>query len=296
MPVAYCLGRSAIQSVHISHAKEKYKAMKRILVSLMVALLVVTLCIGLPNNAALADTTSASSPCSGKMIKVKPNVDKKNRMERVKKTLPAGSYQVRVLGMKEGGRAWRTNDKKWHTSYHINSDNLNIKVITGSYKTKAKALAESVGVNFVLPDEEVVKFSVFDKKKRKDSTGALHLCLTSSNNPDPNPNPNPNPTPKPEAIDWSANATSHRSNLNKKFVYSCSASGTLNRIWGTDVYTDDSSICSAAVHAGKITSQQGGKVTIEMLSGKANYGGSERNGVASSGYGNWTGSSYQFVN
>lgn len=54
-----------------------------------------------------------------------------------------------------------------------------------------------------------------------------------------------------------------------------------DNIWGTDIYTADSSIASAAVHAGLITSANGGTVTIEIRPGQSSYTGSTRNGVTS---------------
>jgi hypothetical protein len=57
-------------------------------------------------------------------------------------------------------------------------------------------------------------------------------------------------------------------------------------VWGTDVYTVDSSICVAAVHAGKIPAS-GGRVTITMRPGRASYAASTRNGVTSESWGAW---------
>jgi hypothetical protein len=64
-------------------------------------------------------------------------------------------------------------------------------------------------------------------------------------------------------------------------------------VWGTDTYTADSSICTAALHAGKITRDRGGIVTIELRPGEAVYTGSLRNGVQSTDYGAY-GRSYVF--
>lgn len=64
-------------------------------------------------------------------------------------------------------------------------------------------------------------------------------------------------------------------------------------VWGTDIYTDDSYICKAAVHAGAIDAK-GGKVIVELIAGQASYRASTRNGVSSSSYGSW-GGSYRFV-
>jgi hypothetical protein len=79
------------------------------------------------------------------------------------------------------------------------------------------------------------------------------------------------------------------------FRYSCPAgSASANgNIWGTDVYTDDSSICKAAVHAGVISSS-GGTVTIEILAGRTSYRNSDRYGISSTAFGEWTGS-FRFV-
>lgn len=91
-------------------------------------------------------------------------------------------------------------------------------------------------------------------------------------------------------ITWSQDATNRRANVGQTFVYNCSPNGTFDTVWGTDVYTDDSSICTAAVHAGKITRAAGGTVTIEITPGQEAYIGSARNGVTSSNYGSWGGS------
>lgn len=71
---------------------------------------------------------------------------------------------------------------------------------------------------------------------------------------------------------------------------SCSADATAaGSVWGTDIYTDDSSICRAAVHAGVITTD-GGDVTFTLEDGQENYAGSAANGVDSRDYGAWSGS------
>jgi LCCL domain len=94
----------------------------------------------------------------------------------------------------------------------------------------------------------------------------------------------------PNAIDSNTNATNQRGKNGQQFSYTCPANIVLNSVWGTDTYTDDSRICSAAIHAGKITQAGGGLVTIEIAPGQASYLGSSRNGVISSSYGSWVGS------
>jgi hypothetical protein len=92
---------------------------------------------------------------------------------------------------------------------------------------------------------------------------------------------------------WDAKATAFRPYIDARFAYTCPAGGKPGPVWGTDVYTDDSSVCTAAVHAGLITTAGGGSVTVEMRPGQSSYTGSTRNGITSSPYAAWDGS-YRF--
>lgn len=76
----------------------------------------------------------------------------------------------------------------------------------------------------------------------------------------------------------------------EQFEYACPVGGTLRFVWGTDVYTDDSSVCTAGVHVGVITLEEGGTVTIEIRPGQDSYVASERNGVTTLDYPAWGGS------
>lgn len=92
-------------------------------------------------------------------------------------------------------------------------------------------------------------------------------------------------------VDWATRALSLRGRIGERFVYLCPPGGRLSTpVWGTGLYTDDSSVCTAAVHAGVITPGQGGKVTIEIRPGARSYYGSRRNGVSSRSYGAFVGS------
>jgi hypothetical protein len=86
---------------------------------------------------------------------------------------------------------------------------------------------------------------------------------------------------------WEANAMSLNGKDGQTFTLSCSSGGAARSVWGSDIYTADSSICTAAVHSGLITYQQGGIVTIELRPGRTIYGCSERNGVTTSPYGSY---------
>lgn len=72
----------------------------------------------------------------------------------------------------------------------------------------------------------------------------------------------------------------------ESFYFDCPANFTPASVWGTDVYTADSSICSAALHSGAIE-RTGGKVKITVLPGRNAYTGSERNGITSKNWGRY---------
>lgn len=94
-----------------------------------------------------------------------------------------------------------------------------------------------------------------------------------------------------QTINWAAQADSLRGRNGQRFTFTCPAGGPISsRLWGANVYTDDSSICTAAVHAGYIELASGGTVTIEIRPGQSSYAGVTRNGVVSRGYGSWSGS------
>ena len=66
----------------------------------------------------------------------------------------------------------------------------------------------------------------------------------------------------------------------------CPAGCTLGMVWGTNTYSDDSLVCSAAVHAGAIP-LEGGETTVQIAAGLPAYVGSASNGVTSSDWGSW---------
>lgn len=78
------------------------------------------------------------------------------------------------------------------------------------------------------------------------------------------------------------------------FTCLCSAEAIgSGAVWGTDVYTGDSSLCSAAAHAGAVA-RSGGPVTVYREAGRDLYVGSQRNGISSGDYGPYA-SSLRFL-
>lgn len=88
----------------------------------------------------------------------------------------------------------------------------------------------------------------------------------------------PDPQPCPERVSINPDLAT---------PYTCFCSDFAVRegtVWGTDLYTADSSICRAALHAGKV-STGGGEVTVDYEDGRERYVGSRRNGVGTHDYG-----------
>lgn len=88
-------------------------------------------------------------------------------------------------------------------------------------------------------------------------------------------------------IGWSSKLTSmgldKPDNVSKVYNFYCQpAAEDLSHtpIWGTNIYTVNSGICSAAVHSGTI-SAKGGVVSVELLPGREFYTGSSKHEVVS---------------
>ena len=88
-------------------------------------------------------------------------------------------------------------------------------------------------------------------------------------------------------ITWTTAGSGFKMETGLTYKFLCPERGAPAIIWGSDLYTGDSSICTAAVHAGLITLEKGGEVTIEFKPGKRIYGSTTRNGITSNTYGEY---------
>lgn len=70
-------------------------------------------------------------------------------------------------------------------------------------------------------------------------------------------------------------------------VVECPRRCTRQPVWGTDIYSADSSICAAAVHQGLVSATSGGIVEVRASGSEQEFAGSERNGVRSQAWGPW---------
>lgn len=64
---------------------------------------------------------------------------------------------------------------------------------------------------------------------------------------------------------------------------------TTGAVWGSDVYTLDSTLATAAVHAGVLKNGQTGVVTVEIVAPPASFNGTTQNGVTSFPWGAYPG-------
>jgi hypothetical protein len=83
--------------------------------------------------------------------------------------------------------------------------------------------------------------------------------------------------------------STYRGQNGKIYLFEVTGRADLS-IAGTDVYTDDSALATAAVHAGALSAGQTGVVRVTILAGQANYPGTTRNGVTSGASTNYPGS------
>jgi hypothetical protein len=86
-------------------------------------------------------------------------------------------------------------------------------------------------------------------------------------------------------ITWSTSTGTFRVAPGLTYTFVCPPEGTPGAVWGSNPYTTDSSICTAAVHAGEITLEEGGEVTIEIRPGRQTFGATTRNGITTYPYG-----------
>jgi len=80
-------------------------------------------------------------------------------------------------------------------------------------------------------------------------------------------------------IAWDTTAGGFKGEPGKTYKFECPPNGTPQGVYGSDVYTDYSSICTAAVHAGVITLAEGGVITLEYRPGRDIYGTTTRHDI-----------------
>ncbi len=85
-------------------------------------------------------------------------------------------------------------------------------------------------------------------------------------------------------LDWLTDASVLGLQEGESILVSLPSNGEVREIWGSDPYTIDSSIGTAAVHAGLLTFEDGGEVLLKRIQKRTAFNGSEKNGVESFDY------------
>ena len=89
-------------------------------------------------------------------------------------------------------------------------------------------------------------------------------------------------------IDWYTTFDLVPDDFPSQITVVCPPKGSTDTdIWGTDVYSASSAICPAAVHAGAITLESGGRVTLTLQPKQETFVASLRNGISSRGWSSW---------
>ena len=100
------------------------------------------------------------------------------------------------------------------------------------------------------------------------------------------------------AVDWRTSPLdlNLRGMNGKSYLFRCPAGKPMpESVTGSGPYTDASSICAAAAHAGAIDAQRGGLVMIQILPGRNNYFGTTQNFIHSADYAHPWGGSFEVL-
>ncbi len=98
------------------------------------------------------------------------------------------------------------------------------------------------------------------------------------------------PTVGPQAISNPGTLTAYRGQNDRVLLVQVVGTANAGNAWGTDIYTDDSSLSRVAVHMGFLADGEAGTMAVRVLPGQNAYLSTTRNGVTSAAYGSWVGS------
>lgn len=90
----------------------------------------------------------------------------------------------------------------------------------------------------------------------------------------------------PYQLDCNHSGKDLSGDVGTSYHVSCPSGCTSGSVWGTGPYTRDSRVCTAAVHAGALTSA-GGTTVASIAAGLSNYEGGAANGITSNSWGSY---------
>ncbi|VTU00264.1 hypothetical protein : LCCL domain protein OS=Syntrophobacter fumaroxidans (strain DSM 10017 / MPOB) GN=Sfum_1023 PE=4 SV=1: LCCL [Gemmataceae bacterium] len=101
------------------------------------------------------------------------------------------------------------------------------------------------------------------------------------------------------AVAAPATMATYQQQFGKEYVFNVTGyvpgNGQQATVWGTDVYTLDSNLAAAAVHAGLAKPGEAVAVRVRVVQSPIQYTASFRNGVNSNAYGTFASGGYEFV-
>lgn len=99
------------------------------------------------------------------------------------------------------------------------------------------------------------------------------------------------------AVPAPTNMMTFQNQIGKEAAYTVTGPTTTQgqSVWGTDLYTLDSSLAAAAVHAGLVQPGQTAVVRVRIVASPPQYLGSTRNGVSSAPYGIFAAGAFEFL-
>ena len=145
---------------------------------------------------------------------------------------------------------------------------------------------ERVDGSFVFPKEQV-RVARLTQGHDALSTGrevtemTVYFADFERTQPPPPPPPPQEPTGE-YVLTWNVSARAWRGQPGRMFTMHCPAGGAPGDLWGAGEYTDDSSVCTAAVHAlSTFDFERGGTVFVTMTAGRDEYAAEARRGLSS---------------
>ncbi|WP_433079514.1 Hsp70 family protein [Dactylosporangium sp. CA-052675] len=88
-----------------------------------------------------------------------------------------------------------------------------------------------------------------------------------------------------DGVDWTTNAEDYDEKNGTTVAYACPKDGFIGTVYGSNPYPTASSVCTAAVHDGRITLADGGRVVIKIVEGQQEYPASLQHDINTTAYG-----------
>lgn len=95
-----------------------------------------------------------------------------------------------------------------------------------------------------------------------------------------------------------ANLMAYQNQFGKEVVFTVTgpqANGQQMAVWGTDIYTLDSNLGAAALHAGLVQAGQSSVVRVRVVASPQQFAGTLRNGVSTAPYATYPSGAFEFI-